>query len=555
MADTSKYDQMLSDSYNTLDELFGKQTPKTTAEEQTATLNKQSQAAYQEQQLANQNAQNKFIQNQAATQMSALDAIRRSNASAIANGANAGLSAANQLSSILGLQEESMQAATDLANKDIESAAAYNTQLNANAVKGQELANALNTKIDETNAELAKSLATNADSIANIIAAERNAAAQERAAGVSTSTTETENPETGETTITESSLTPAERQRQDELNEANYKRLDDALARITANWSTDAYRTYFTSYYDPLKVLSDSDTDDAAIVKTGATTANSKDFDKGNMDAIIDKIRNQTAIIYNSKDQDAIDAWNKKLEKFITSIQTENNDGDGCVIEGSLITMADGTQRPVEEINKGDMLLAWDMFTGKFVPASVSISEHNKPKRCIVTKLIFSDKTQIDFTYEHGFYDVDLAKYVYLNNVNAKDYIGHRFLKQKNKKHKKVKLVEVIPYAKVIATHSPCTVRHLCFYVNNILTMPADTEIFTNVFEINKRKFIYSKKDMLDKVHNIGTFAPAYLAEYISSEVFYAFQCEFLKITMRRNLNVTKETVLKLIKRYNDYLK
>ena len=88
----------------------------TTAEAQTENLNKQSLAAYKQQQIESQKAQNQFAQNQQANQLSALDAIRRSNASAIANGANAGLSAANQLSAILGLQEETSDAATKLAN-------------------------------------------------------------------------------------------------------------------------------------------------------------------------------------------------------------------------------------------------------------------------------------------------------------------------------------------------------------------------------------------------------------------------------------------------------
>lgn len=62
-------------------------------------------------------AQNKFAQNLQQTQTTALDAIRKANASAIASGANAGIGAANQLSSILGLQTESQANAVQLANQ------------------------------------------------------------------------------------------------------------------------------------------------------------------------------------------------------------------------------------------------------------------------------------------------------------------------------------------------------------------------------------------------------------------------------------------------------
>ena len=46
-----------------------------------------------------------------------LQAMRQANASAIASGAARGTQAANELSTMLGLQQDSMQGATDLANQ------------------------------------------------------------------------------------------------------------------------------------------------------------------------------------------------------------------------------------------------------------------------------------------------------------------------------------------------------------------------------------------------------------------------------------------------------
>ena len=74
-------------------------------------------------------AQNQFAQNLQQTQTTALDAIRKANASAIASGANAGLGAANQLSSILGLQTESQANAGQLANQFMQDEAAQSQWL------------------------------------------------------------------------------------------------------------------------------------------------------------------------------------------------------------------------------------------------------------------------------------------------------------------------------------------------------------------------------------------------------------------------------------------
>lgn len=58
-----------------------------------------------------------------------LNAIREANASAVASGAARGTQAANALSTMLGLQRESMQGATDLANKRAQADADYANEL------------------------------------------------------------------------------------------------------------------------------------------------------------------------------------------------------------------------------------------------------------------------------------------------------------------------------------------------------------------------------------------------------------------------------------------
>ena len=134
-----------TDATNKIEEIFGKnQAANTTAAAQTSALNTATEQAYKERQLQGQQAQNQFTQNAAANQVSAIDAIRRSNASAIANGANAGLSAANQLSAILGLQEDTTAEATQLANDSITAASERNTAMAQNAVTGQTQANQIN---------------------------------------------------------------------------------------------------------------------------------------------------------------------------------------------------------------------------------------------------------------------------------------------------------------------------------------------------------------------------------------------------------------------------
>lgn len=507
----------------------------TTAEAQTENLNKQSQAAYKQQQIESQKAQNQFAQNQQANQLSALDAIRRSNASAIANGANAGLSAANQLSAILGLQEDTSKAATDLANTNIDNAAALNTQLNENAAKGQQMANELNATLDANAAELAKSLATNADTIANLVKSEQEQKQKQL---------DRESQERIAKTQAQQAIKEKEVQLQEEADKKsalNQQRdsIVEGLTNLTANFQGGDAHTFVTSYYDPFQ--------DKTISVSG------EDMRKRQTDDIINKLNAKIKEAYASGDEAAIKLWTDRAAKFSNELKYQD---DACLAPGTLITLADGSTKPVENIEAGDELLVWDMVRGAFDHSPVLFVEHDEESEKEVIRLDFSDDTEIEFIFEHGFFDINANRYVYLHNLEeAKTCIGHYFLKYDpdTKKHTKVKVIKASAERRVTTTHSPCTIRHLCVYANGLLTMPGATAPFTNTFKISRKTHSYDTNDMIKCLRKYGYFTAIDFAEYLPADMFYAFQGEFLKVKIEKG-ETSIEEILALIKRYAQYL-
>ena len=507
----------------------------TTAEAQTENLNKQSQAAYKQQQIESQKAQNQFAQNQQANQLSALDAIRRSNASAIANGANAGLSAANQLSAILGLQEETSDAATKLANTNIDNAAALNTQLNENAAKGQQMANELNATLDDNAAELAKSLATNADTIVNLVKSEQEQKQKQL---------DRESQERIAETQAQQAIKEKETQLQEEADKKaalNQQRdaIVEGLTNLTANFQGGDAHTFVTSYYDPFQ--------DKTVSVDG------EGMQKRQTDDLINKINAKVKEAYASGDAEAIKTWTERANKFANELKFKD---DTCLAPGTLITMADGSTKAVEDVEAGDELLVWDMVRGAFDHSPVLFVEHNEESEKEVIRLDFSDNTEIEFIFEHGFFDINANKYVYLHNLEeAKTCIGHYFLKYDpdTKKHTKVKVIKASAEHRVTTTHSPCTIRHLCVYANGLLTMPGATAPFTNTFKINRKTHSYDPNDMIKCLRKYGYFTAVDFAEHLPADMFYAFQGEFLKVKIEKG-ETSMEEILALIKRYAQYL-
>ena len=112
-------------------------------------LDKATAAEYNSKRQEFAATENKFYNELYDTQASALDAIRASNNAAVATGATKGMAAAQQLAAILGLEQSSVESATDLANQRNELAAKEAEAYAKNANTALETSNTLKNAIAE----------------------------------------------------------------------------------------------------------------------------------------------------------------------------------------------------------------------------------------------------------------------------------------------------------------------------------------------------------------------------------------------------------------------
>nr|DAJ51882.1 MAG TPA: Hint [Bacteriophage sp.] len=72
-----------------------------------------------------------------------------------------------------------------------------------------------------------------------------------------------------------------------------------------------------------------------------------------------------------------------------------------CIIAGTLITLADGTKKPIENITYNDNLLVWDFYNGRFSfakPSWIKVKQTAK----VYNKLTFSNGTTLGLVGEGG---------------------------------------------------------------------------------------------------------------------------------------------------------
>ena len=225
-----------------------------------------------------------------------------------------------------------------------------------------------------------------------------------------------------------------------------------------------------------------------------------------------------------------------------------------CVAKGTLITLADGTQKKVEDLTGDELLLAWNMETGEYEASPILFVDSDPQAKYEVITLSFSDGTKVDVISEHGFFDITLGKYVYLDK-DAEKYIDHKFLKQSEDFFSEVTLVNVEISKKVTTTYSPVTYGTLCYFVNGMLSMPGGITGLFNYFEVDTNTMMYDKKLMEQDIEQYGLLSYEELCEFapVSREMFDAVNGKYLNIALGKGL-LTMDDVMAMAERYSAFV-
>ncbi len=229
-----------------------------------------------------------------------------------------------------------------------------------------------------------------------------------------------------------------------------------------------------------------------------------------------------------------------------------------CVAEGTLITLADGRQVPVETLTGNEMLLVWNLHTGSFDVAPILFIDHDPARTYKIINLYFSDGTHVKVIDEHAFWDFDLNKYVFLRE-DASQYIGHWFNKQTtdqmgNLTWIRVQLTNVIITEEYTTAWSPVTYGHLCIYVNGMLSMPGATTGLINIFEVDGQTMQINQQQYLADIEAYGLFTYEEFSAILSvpEEIFNAVNGQYLKVSIGKGL-IDYQTLEELINNYSEF--
>ena len=234
------------------------------------------------------------------------------------------------------------------------------------------------------------------------------------------------------------------------------------------------------------------------------------------------------------------------------TVSASSSKSSSCFVEGTLVTLADGTMKAVEDLTGDEILLVWNLDTGKYDAAPIVFVDSDPVDDYEVMYASFSDGSEVGVVYEHGFFDLDLGKYVYISENTVNDYIGHRFVKQSGitgGAWDVVTLTGIRTETVNTRVYSPVTAVQLNYFTNGILSMPGGIEGLFNIFDVDTTAMKYDAEAMENDIQTYGLLTIDDFNGMITEEMFEVFNGKYLGIAVGKG-NITWDHIAYLAERY-----
>lgn len=176
-----------------------------------------------------------------------------------------------------------------------------------------------------------------------------------------------------------------------------------------------------------------------------------------------------------------------------------------CFVEGTLITLADGTTKPIEKLTYEDELLTWDFDNGCQSTAKIAQLQRNQRTRHY-NKLVLEDGTELYTVYNHSWFNI--TKNRFTRTMEATD-IDDEIMTLNGPQ--KLVSKEALVDNNHVWYYNLITENNICCYANGILT----GNHFCNLYPISNMKYVKEEREL----NQYADFAL-----YCSEETFNSFR-------------------------------
>ena len=218
---------------------------------------------------------------------------------------------------------------------------------------------------------------------------------------------------------------------------------------------------------------------------------------------------------------------------------TENGGGvyfgaePACLAAGTLITLADGTRKPIENLKIGDEVRAFDHETGTVTTAKLFDLWKYPEQHTDAFTLHFSNGIDVTAVGGHCFFDKAANKYVAVTKENVKRYIGHQFYNLDAARWETLTGVDFLETA--VDTYIIVTEKHLNCAASGMLSNEDGIyDILINLFAYGDNLKIDAAKKAADlKEYGIWGFENA---QYMSEDFYDALNLQYMNVAFGKGM-------------------
>lgn len=221
-----------------------------------------------------------------------------------------------------------------------------------------------------------------------------------------------------------------------------------------------------------------------------------------------------------------------------------------CVTPDTLVTMADGTKKEIQNVTVGESVIAWNFYTGKYEAVPASLVQNHCTDYMNVLHLYFEDGTELKVLGEHGIYDYDLNTFIFIDMNDVENYMGHNFVKQDGEGFTTVKLIDYKVTYEYTSAYTILSTDHYNVILEGMFTVtPAHVgDNFFNPFDVDEN-MMYDEEAVKADIEKYGLYTYEEFAHVLTYEQFEALGIAEFKVSVGKGL-VTYEGLIYLIENF-----
>jgi hypothetical protein len=160
-----------------------------------------------------------------------------------------------------------------------------------------------------------------------------------------------------------------------------------------------------------------------------------------------------------------------------------------CLAKGTMITLANGNQKPIEDVQYYDFIKVWNFDEGKFdvsTPLWIKVAQNTNKYNLYK----FSDNSELKTIEDHRIFDVDNSRFSH--PTLHKLPIGTKTF---NVKGQQVELLSKEVIHEPVEYYNIATKIHINLFANGILT----SSRFNNIYPIENMKYVKEDRQLVSR--------------------------------------------------------